>query len=318
MRGDEDSADFWWLNNGVTVIGKRLQPAGKRLDIEDPQIVNGLQTSRSIYQYFHGLLRRDATAHEALTEGKVRQLLVRIIETQDENVAAKIIKATNSQNRVSAANLRSAEPFQRDIEEYFRRHGLYYERKKNHYKNLGKLRSEIVEVLELAQAVGAILLQQPNTARRMPSALLRDRLYEKVFSAKAPLEAYYKCLQIVRTVEAYLQGKGGVNGRHERSNVRFHLARSAAAFALTSSRPKAHAVAKLDLSILDDIFLQDVNRWVVDARAVAAETAGTVDLSVLAKGSEWVDEINRRLSRYSDKGRWPKRLASSRRSPSRP
>lgn len=310
-QGDSASADFWWLNNGVTVIARKLQPSGKRLDIEDPQIVNGLQTSRSIFQYFHTLRRTDAKTIDSSFEGRIRQLLVRIIETQDDTVAAEVIKATNSQNRVSAANLRSAEPFQRAIEEHFQQKGLYYERKKNHYKNLGKRRTEIVEVLELAQAVGSILLQQPNTARRMPSAFIRDKLYERVFSDKTPLEAYYNCLQIVRLVENYLSTDGALNGRHERSNIRFHLARAAAAFALTSSRPRATAVAKIDLATFDDKFLAGVHEWVVIARDAAEKTAETSDPSILAKGTEWAGEIDRRLSRYTGKSRWPKKLIHS-------
>ncbi|WP_173141838.1 AIPR family protein [Kibdelosporangium persicum] len=310
-QGDAANADFWWLNNGVTVIGKRLQPSGKRLDIEDPQIVNGLQTSRTIYQYFHNLTRQSKASSAAAQEGKVRQLLVRVIETQDDTVASQIIKATNSQNLVSAANLRSAEPFQRDIEEYFQRHNLYYERKKNHYKNLGKPRADIVEVLELAQAVGSILLQQPNTARGMPSSLVRGKLYERVFSDKTPLDAYYNCLQVVRMVDSYLSRLGVASGRHDRSNIRFHLARAAAAFALTSSRPRAQALAKIDLSVFDDTFLKKVQDWVITAREAAAKAVGTSDTSVLAKSVEWANEINRRLSRYTDKGRWPKQISVS-------
>jgi hypothetical protein len=311
-RGDGASADFWWLNNGVTIISRKVQPSGKRLDIVDPQIVNGLQTSRSIYQYFHNLRRQGGDALGA-SEGRVRQLLVRIIETQDDAVAAEVIKATNSQNKVSAANLRSAEPFQRAIEEHFRQKNLYYERKKNHYKNLGKRRSEIVEVLELAQAVGSVLLQQPNTARRMPSAFIREKLYSRVFSDKTPLDAYYHCLQIVRRVDEYLSTEGAVTGRHEKSNIRFHLARAAAAFALTSSRPRAAALARIDLSVLTDEFLAGVHEWVLVARAAAEKSAGTSDASILAKSAEWANEIDRRLSRYTDKVRWPKKLTNSRR-----
>ncbi|GAI16788.1 unnamed protein product, partial [marine sediment metagenome] len=39
------SEDFWWLNNGVTVVASQASLSGKTLVVEDPQIVNGLQTS---------------------------------------------------------------------------------------------------------------------------------------------------------------------------------------------------------------------------------------------------------------------------------
>src|SRR5262249_31955821 len=36
--------DFWWLNNGVTIVAAQVSLAGKTLRMENPQIVNGLQT----------------------------------------------------------------------------------------------------------------------------------------------------------------------------------------------------------------------------------------------------------------------------------
>lgn len=307
-EGDEADADFWWLNNGITVIGKRLQPSGKRLDIEDPQIVNGLQTSRSIYQHFHALGRSRPLGDGPHSEGQLRRLLVRVIETTDDAIAAKIIKATNSQNRVSAASLRSAEPFQRDIEEFFLQNGLYYERKKNHYKNLGKPRAKIVEVLELAQAVGSVLIQQPHVARGKPSTLVRGKLYERVFSEKTPLAAYYNCLEIVRSMDSYLSKTGEFSGRHDRSNIRFHFARAATAFALLSSRPRPRAVAEIDLSVFDDQFLAKVLQWLLESRSRAAKTVVSSDPSVLAKAAEWTAQIDGQFSRYTAKTRWPKKF----------
>jgi hypothetical protein len=43
-----DSPDFWWLNNGVTILATGASVVGKSIQIEDIQIVNGLQTSESI------------------------------------------------------------------------------------------------------------------------------------------------------------------------------------------------------------------------------------------------------------------------------
>jgi hypothetical protein len=39
------AADFWLLNNGITILAGKSSPGGfNRLIIDDPQIVNGLQT----------------------------------------------------------------------------------------------------------------------------------------------------------------------------------------------------------------------------------------------------------------------------------
>ncbi|MGW4846454.1 AIPR family protein [Nocardia brasiliensis] len=307
-QGDISSVDFWWLNNGVTILGRRVQPSGKTLAIEDPQIVNGLQTSKSIYQYFYDLRTPGKLAED---NGTQRNVLVRVVETGDEAISAQIIKATNSQNRVSLASLRATEPFQRDIEEYFARHQLYYERKKNTYKDRGKPRSSIVEVLELAQAVSSILLWEPHTARAKPSTLIRDPLYDKVFKRTSPLMAYVKCIQIMRRVDNYLEVHQNTMSRSDRSNIRYHLARASAAFALSSSRPVPKALAEVDVNTFDSKRLTPVFEWVVEARDVAQRSTGISDMNVLAKGAEWSKEMDRRLSRYTDKSRWPKKISEN-------
>ena len=307
-QGGDTSPDFWWLNNGVTVLGRRVQTSGKKLVLEDPQIVNGLQTSRTIFQSFSSNSATE-TNGQAGDAGDGRNLLVRVIETQDESLASQIIKATNSQNRVSVASLRATEPFQRDIEEYFSRHGLFYERKKNQYKNQGKPRGQIVEVLELAQAVAAILLYQPHTARGAPSKLVRDPEYQRVFNRQTPFGAYYNSVLVLRRIDDFLEREVSLN-RQQRGNIRFHLARAATAFALSSSRPRPVAVTKLNLDSFDSRRLRPVLAWVEEARDAAEKATGSNDLNVLAKSAEWSREIDRRLSRYTSKSRWPKKTGN--------
>jgi hypothetical protein len=52
LPSSNDSDDFWWLNNGVTILGTGASIAGKELCIENVQIVNGLQTTETIYNHF--------------------------------------------------------------------------------------------------------------------------------------------------------------------------------------------------------------------------------------------------------------------------
>ena len=92
--GDPESPQFWWLNNGVTI----LCSAGKTYSLSDIQIVNGLQTSHEIYE----ALRRGATPE---TDG--RMLLVRIIVTDDPAVRDQVIRATNRQTSVKDSSLRA-------------------------------------------------------------------------------------------------------------------------------------------------------------------------------------------------------------------
>jgi hypothetical protein len=45
--------EFWLLNNGITILTEQIGTAGHlEGEVTDPQIVNGLQTSREIYNHF--------------------------------------------------------------------------------------------------------------------------------------------------------------------------------------------------------------------------------------------------------------------------
>ncbi len=46
------SLDFWWLNNGVTILVTAATVVGRTIHLENIQIVNGLQTTETIFQFF--------------------------------------------------------------------------------------------------------------------------------------------------------------------------------------------------------------------------------------------------------------------------
>ncbi|MDO8864145.1 AIPR family protein [Haliea sp. E1-2-M8] len=194
---NKESENFWYLNNGVTIITPKAVMAGKQLTIEDPQIVNGLQTSHEIYQYFSQL--------EDYEEDE-RAVLVRVICEEDEEARDRIIRATNSQTSIPPASLRSSDDIHRNIEDFLKSNGFYYDRKKNFYKNVGMPVSKIISISYLAQAMMAIILLKPDTARARPSTLVNSDLeYQRIFSLDKPIDIYLKVVQIMKSVEAFLK-----------------------------------------------------------------------------------------------------------------
>jgi hypothetical protein len=165
--------DFWWLNNGVTVIASNaMLITGKEMMITDPEIVNGLQTSTEIYRYF-------TQNPDKLQEDK-RALLLRIIVPTADESRDRIIFATNNQTAIQKSSLRATDIIHRQIEMYFRSKDLYYDRRKNYYKNTGIKAAKIISVPFLSQCLIAVLLQSPNDSRARPSTLLTDdERYEK-------------------------------------------------------------------------------------------------------------------------------------------
>ena len=213
-----NSENFWYLNNGVTVITPKAVLAGKQLTIEDPQIVNGLQTSHEIYGHF------TATENPAPDD---RCVLVRIICEENEEARDRIIRATNSQTSIPPASLRSSDHIHRNIEDFLKANGYFYDRKKNFYKNQGKPISNIISIPYMAQAMMAITLFKPDSARARPSTLINsDAEYEKIFSLDTPIDVYLKAIQIMKAVEEFLRGEidGETLDRKTVTNIKFYVA----------------------------------------------------------------------------------------------
>ena len=48
---NKSSTEFWFLNNGITILSNKVVNSGKKVTIENVQIVNGLQTTQTIEIY---------------------------------------------------------------------------------------------------------------------------------------------------------------------------------------------------------------------------------------------------------------------------
>jgi hypothetical protein len=212
--GDGTGPEFWWLNNGVTVICSRASTTGKTFSLDDVQIVNGLQTSVTIFQYLRAAGGDDPA--------RARSILVRIIVTDDHGTRDKVIRATNRQTAVPVASLRATDQIQRDLERYFLSADWFYERRKNYYRNQGKTPSKTVSIPYLAQATMAIGLSEPSNSRARPSSLLkRDADYARIFDSGVDFAIFLWLAKVQKQVDAFLRSDRAKGTAAERTNLRF-------------------------------------------------------------------------------------------------
>lgn len=192
---DINSPDFWLLNNGVTILATSASVIGKSINMEDIQIVNGLQTTESIFRYFN----------EGGGDVNNRTVLVKVIVSKDEILRDSVIRATNNQTAVQSASLHATDKIQRDIEEILIRSGFYYERRKNFYKNQGVSLSEIMTPLYLASCYTCLILKLPYKSSRMNSRILKEKdVYDLIFSPKSSIKIWPKIAYVFRTVDETL------------------------------------------------------------------------------------------------------------------
>jgi hypothetical protein len=203
---DDSAPDFWWLNNGVTILVTGATVAGKTIHLQDIQIVNGLQTTESIFRHFQA---------DSLSTSK-RALLVKIIVSTESTHRDRIIRATNNQNLVEIAGLRATDNIQRNIEEYLERHGWYYERRKNYFQNMGKPPAKFVTPMFLAAGYVALVMKNPAAAVRLKSKFMRHDTYRTIFSDKTSLQTWVVITETLKRAEEALENFTPASGRGDR------------------------------------------------------------------------------------------------------
>ena len=219
LKEPEKSPEFWLLNNGVTsLIVQRPAESSRKLEIADPQIVNGLQTSRQVFTYYRS---------PAAPKEDKRRILIRVIQNDVEDVRDKIIRATNNQNPMPAEALFTTFRIHKQIEAVFLKHDLYYERRKGFYRDQGKPISRIVTTSDLIPAVIAIMTDRQDDARGRPKGYIEDKvkrwslfghddyddsqiMSEPEVLAHPPFEisVYLNCVLLVRRVDQFLDTPG--------------------------------------------------------------------------------------------------------------
>lgn len=263
----EKSPEFWLLNNGVTILSSNVQPkSAKRLEITDPQIVNGLQTSRQVFAYY---------ASGKLPENDKRRIVIRVIQNNDEGVRDQIIRATNNQNPMPAEALFTTFRIHKQIETVFLGHGLFYERRKGFYRDQKKPISKIVTPQELIPAVVAIMTDQPHDARSRPGSYIQEnekrwRLFghddfddsnitaDKEITENPPFDisVYLNCVLLVRRVDEFLENRPRKLDAESIRNIRFYLAKYAACAAIQNAHCPPGKISKLDIAQITDDFLE--------------------------------------------------------------
>ncbi|WP_333991174.1 AIPR family protein [Burkholderia orbicola] len=85
-------------NNGITIVSPDVRVQNDRISVSDYQIVNGCQTSHTLYRSW-----------DAISE-KV-WLPVKIIEAEAADVVAQLVESTNSQTNIGETQFLSVKPF---------------------------------------------------------------------------------------------------------------------------------------------------------------------------------------------------------------
>lgn len=208
---EKESRFFWSYNNGLTMTCSKVEEMpNNKYKLHNLQIVNGCQTSNAIYLAVKNRERiqfldkkiaegKELTKKERDEYGKIEKLqfrddttlLVKIIETKNEDFIYRITETTNSQTPIKAFSLKANDDIQKLIEKYFENNNVSYERRINSLRNKGK--KNIVSIQKLFQLYTAQILFKPSQVKTRPKSMFIST-YDDVFpllSVKAMNYALY-------------------------------------------------------------------------------------------------------------------------------
>lgn len=192
---DEEPNRFFMYNNGITITTNKIQ-AQKinanhklRCTLEGFQIVNGGQTLRTIYKY-----KEASFDEEKLSNAEI---LVRIFQTENDSALTNnIAEFTNSQNAISAVDLKSISNIQIKIEEYFRENGISYIRKTD---KSSKVSNESVTMEVMAQLIYS-KMGYPEVVTNQKSALF-NRYYDDIFNDQLDFDDLIALFRTYKEIE---------------------------------------------------------------------------------------------------------------------
>ncbi len=173
LNNKGDSIDFWNLNNGITILAKEFRLLDNEGILKGVQIVNGLQTTMTIYNYFN--LNPEQIDN--------RMVLIKIISEKNDEERKRIIRATNNQSQIALYSLHANDKIQKDIEDILITNSLYYERKKMFYQNKGISKKDIITPLTIARVFVSVFLKNPCSAGKLKQDFMENTAkYNLVFN----------------------------------------------------------------------------------------------------------------------------------------
>lgn len=189
------------LNNGITIIAKKVEPIGGKMKLTDFQIVNGCQSSHVLYEN-----------RSKLSPGT--HIVLKVIETTNHELSSKVIQATNKQTLVTDEAFESLSPFHKDLEEFYKAKAskidnpIYYERRSKQYDSTpGVPASQVMTLSTQIKAYVATTLAQPHSTHRYYGELLEANR-KSMFKPSDSHQLYYiSCLALNR-LERMLRNPG--------------------------------------------------------------------------------------------------------------
>ncbi|WP_094227773.1 AIPR family protein [Methanolobus psychrotolerans] len=176
LNTESESIYFPFLNNGITILCNEMQiPSNPQagdyiIPTYNPVIVNGLQTSKILYDTY----KKDKERIKDI------YVTIRLYETKNQDLVDKITEATNTQSAINFRDKISTKDFQKYVKVLFENKGIGYlsKRGETFTNELSKTMQESITSEKAIKFWYATYYEKPEVAKNSISSVL-----EEVFDA---------------------------------------------------------------------------------------------------------------------------------------
>lgn len=166
-------SEFWYRNNGITIICDSYTIDGIVLKLHNFSILNGGQTT---YKIGRANIEKDFYL--------LCKIIARKAGTQEEqdDFVIKISQASNAQKPIKQSDLRANTPEQLFLKSELIKRNIYYVTKRGEKPTKNKHAAyETTTIQKLGKLCLASILQQPGIARNNPKAIFKDGVYDRIY-----------------------------------------------------------------------------------------------------------------------------------------
>lgn len=228
---------FGLYNNGVTLVVQDVEPNGNIFELVEPYIVNGCQTTRTVWDVLFKKLESGGTgSNPELEKWKARLersiVVTKIVKvgTQGEDLLTKITRYTNSQNAVREKDfIALTSDFQTWARQMADKYEIYLEiqrggwdsQKAQQRQNRATRNfSEWVNAFDLLKVYGAGWLGEAGLAfGKNPPFLPNGAIFKKIVNSETEsqfgLDDLYAAYLLQKATEKYRFGRGAQESRRQ-------------------------------------------------------------------------------------------------------
>lgn len=238
-----DPKMFWYKNNGLSIVCRRWEQkkinGNNVLILENPYIVNGGQTTKTIYNLY-----KNCTSDKERNCFYDSYIMARVYQTTDDDKIAAIVQGTNNQNKITLYDLKSSNINLKKIKEFFKENNisLLIKRDIEEEKLNKSINSDLMLQIYCASYMGI-----PHKSKISKNKLIED-YYDEVYSNSNIHNDLLNCFNVYDFIKS-----NNKNLKYE------HLNHSTFSILYLIYKLKPELKDKIDFKILNDTYTYAIN-----------------------------------------------------------